>query len=95
MIIADEYVATSEVFGQFEIVREGAARHYRFVRYFTSCPVCTATVELANGDPDFTGRIVGRCSESPHEHVFSFDRVTLTGEVLRSPPASQHNATGP
>lgn len=58
----------------------------RVVRYTTKCPVCSAMVKLDNGEPDFPQRIVGRCAESPREHIFSFDRITRTGEVLRRPP---------
>jgi hypothetical protein len=52
-------------------------------RYVAPCPICqTATVRLARGEPEFRRRIVGRCEESPREHVYSFDRVTLEGEPL-------------
>lgn len=52
-------------------------------RYVAPCPICrTATVRLSKGEPDFKRRIVGRCSESPREHVYSFDRVTLEGAPL-------------
>lgn len=53
-------------------------------RYVADCPICDAeTVMLARGGVEFPGRIVGRCRNSPHEHVFSFDRVTLEGAPLR------------
>lgn len=51
-------------------------------RYVAPCPICSATVRLASGEPDFKRRIVGRCEESPREHVYSFDRVTLEGGFL-------------
>lgn len=51
-------------------------------RYVAPCPICSATVRLASGTPDFKRRIVGRCEESPREHVYSFDRVTLEGGFL-------------
>lgn len=52
-------------------------------RYIAPCPICgTATVGLARGEPDHKRRIVGRCEESPREHVYSFDRVTLEGVPL-------------
>ena len=39
---------------------------------------------LKDGEPDYPRRLVGRCHESPREHVFSFDRVTRRGCVLRA-----------
>lgn len=53
-------------------------------RYVADCPICDAEiVMLARGGVEFPGRIVGRCRNSPREHVFSFDRVTLEGAPLR------------
>jgi len=57
-------------------------------RYTATCTVCGALVKLDTGEPDFPRRLVGRCQESPREHVFSFDRVTLAGEALRRPPVT-------
>ncbi|HEX7820883.1 MAG TPA: hypothetical protein VF463_09720 [Sphingobium sp.] len=52
--------------------------------YVADCPICDAeTVMLERGGAEFPGRIVGRCRNSPREHVFSFDRVTLEGAPLR------------
>lgn len=66
---------------------DGAAtdmpKRARMVKYAATCPTCGAQVLLDNGEPDFPRRIVGRCQESPREHVFSFDRVTQTGYRLR------------
>lgn len=55
----------------------------RMIKYAGTCPICTAQVLLDKGEPDFPRRIVGRCQESPREHVFSFDRATRTGYRLR------------
>lgn len=57
-------------------------------RYTATCPVCGSMVKLDKGEPDFPRRIVGRCIESPREHVFSFDRVTRSGTPLRQPPVN-------
>lgn len=54
----------------------------RMVKYAAQCPICSAQVLLESGTPDFPRRLVGRCRESPREHVFSFDRVTRTGRYL-------------
>jgi hypothetical protein len=56
-------------------------------RYVAGCPICRApTITLSRGNPEFRRRIVGRCDNSPREHVFSFDRVTLEGAPLRLHP---------
>jgi len=55
----------------------------RMIKYAATCPTCEAQVLLDKGEPDFPRRIVGRCQESPREHVFSFDRATRTGYRLR------------
>ena len=60
----------------------GSGKSLRMVKYAAQCPVCAAQVLLDPGEPDFPRRIVGRCQESPREHVFSFDRATRTGYRL-------------
>lgn len=54
----------------------------QLTKYSGICPICTAQVFLEKGEPDFPRRIVGRCKESPREHVYSFDRVTRLGKKL-------------
>lgn len=51
-------------------------------RYSSLCPICRGMVKLDHGEPNYPRRIVGRCDEQPREHVFSFDRFTLTGQRL-------------
>lgn len=69
-------------------VRSIVLRHY-----IADCPICRApTITLSRGEPDFRRRIVGRCDNSPREHVFSFDRVTLEGAPLRRCPAPSGDA---
>lgn len=70
---------------QLELFRDGDLRLIRLVRYSAPCPICGATIYLDEGSPDFPRRMVGRCWDSPREHIFSFDRVTRKGTVLRSP----------
>lgn len=67
---------------QFELLRDGDLRLFRLVSYFATCPICGATIYLEDGAPDYKRRLVGRCYESPREHVFSFDRVTRRGRAL-------------
>ncbi|MBA3023189.1 MAG: hypothetical protein KKG03_00530 [Gammaproteobacteria bacterium] len=68
-----------------ELVKEagGNTKRIRLVRYAGICPICSGKVEILEGKKEFPNRFVGRCEESPAEHVFSFDRVTLKGELLR------------
>jgi len=68
-----------------ELFRDGDLRLIRLVRYSAPCPICGTTIYLDKGEPDFPRRLVGRCNESPREHVYSFDRVTQKGSVLRRP----------
>jgi len=54
----------------------------RLIKYVSKCAICDAQIYLDKGEPDYAKRIVGRCKESPREHVFTFDRVTLIGKPL-------------
>lgn len=49
------------------------------------CPICTAPILLMDGKPDQSAPLVGRCIEAPHAHVYSFDRVLMTGYFLGHP----------
>lgn len=73
---------------QLELTRinstPGAASRLGLVRYAATCPTCGAKVQVESGGREFHGRLVGRCQESPDEHVFSFDRATRSGKSLRS-----------
>lgn len=53
-----------------------------FVRFSGDCPICSGRVLLMSGKPDQALTLVGRCIESPQVHVFSFDRVRLSGVYL-------------
>jgi hypothetical protein len=77
-------VSFKEKSAQLELFKDGDLRLIRLVRYTATCP-CGATIYLDDGLPDYPRRLVGRCDDSPREHVFSFDRVTRKGTVLRNP----------
>jgi len=84
IVVAPELlVSMNEKSAQIELFRDGDLRLIRLVRYSAPCPICGATIHLENGEPDFPRRLVGRCYDSPREHVFSFDRVTQKGIALR------------
>lgn len=59
----------------------------RFVRFSGDCPLCSGQVLLMTGKPDQVLPLVGRCIESPHAHVFSFDRARLAGIYIGPPLA--------
>ena len=54
----------------------------RVTEFTATCPICSGVIELANGKPDHRQPLVGRCREAPHSHVYSFDRMTMTGYFL-------------
>jgi len=85
VVLAHEiFVKITDKPAQFELLRDGELRLIRLVRYSAACPICGATLYPEEGEPDYPRRLVGRCYESPREHVFSFDRVTRKGYVLKA-----------
>lgn len=84
-IAPDWALSWKEVGVTIEINRSGAIStpaKLAINRYTSTCPICSGMVKLDHGEPDYPRRVVGRCDEQPREHVFSFDRFTLTGERL-------------
>lgn len=84
----DILVSINEQNVLFELVKEKQAsgkptKIIRLVRYAGTCPICFNKVEVVDGKKEFPNRFVGRCEESPAEHVYSFDRITLKGKSLR------------
>lgn len=57
-------------------------RELRLVIYSAKCPICEGRVEVEGGGIQFPFRLVGKCIESPREHIFSFDHITLIGKPL-------------
>ncbi len=82
-------VPLKETNAQLEIKKIGtnaetgyAIRELRLVVYSAKCPICDGRIEVQSGGIQFPFRLVGKCNESPREHVFSFDHVTRTGKPL-------------
>lgn len=73
---------------ELEMFRHESHRWTRLVRFSADCPVCGSNIELRPGNPDQQPPLVGRCVESPHAHVYSFDRMTLRGTYLGPPMPS-------
>lgn len=71
---------------ELEMYRDDAKKPWtRFVRFSSDCPFCGGRILLAGGKPDHQMPLVGRCGESPHAHVFSFDRARLSGVYIGPP----------
>lgn len=94
MILVDDRIKMAEEIwtsfsqreAQVELLRREGRRQLRIVQYLSSCSICGSVVHVEPGKKEFHGRLVGRCAESPREHVFSFDRVTKLGYPLRQLP---------
>ena len=82
----DIMLSNDQMYGQFRLIRNTQKKTpggwFSVVRHWGTCPICSADVDIRSGSPTFPGRLVGRCSDSPLEHVFSFDPVTLGGVNL-------------
>ena len=81
-------LAITEDTGELEMYRDGEKNPWtRFVRFSSDCPLCSGRISLMPGKPDQLVPLVGRCGESPHAHVFSFDRARLSGVYIGPPLA--------
>lgn len=79
-------LALQEDSAELEMYRDDDKRPWtRFVRFSSECPLCSGRILLAEGKPDHQMPLVGRCGESPHAHVFSFDRARLSGVYIGPP----------
>jgi len=85
-IAPDLSLAWNQFYGQFRLTRDAKSKTaggwFSLVRHWGYCPICSGEVEILSGGEAFPGRLVGRCADSPLEHVFSFDPVSLTGKAL-------------
>ncbi len=71
--------AWSEAPAHLDMAKDDKHRYIRLVRYGGVCPVCAGTIELLYGRGANSRRLFGCCAEAPHDHVFTFDRVTRIG----------------
>lgn len=73
-------LAISELDADIEMYRDKDKNKItRFTRFTATCPICTADIILREGQPYQNAPLVGRCTESPFAHVYSFDRMTMKG----------------
>lgn len=84
VLASDLWLAWSESDAQWELALDDQSRRtLRLVRYSATCPVCAGRVLLRYGYGPDHRRLFGCCTESPHEHVFTFDRVSGLGLPVR------------
>lgn len=77
------FLALSELDADIEMYRDKDRNKItRFTRFTATCPICTADIILREGMPYQQAPLVGRCTESPFAHVYSFDRMTMKGYLL-------------
>lgn len=72
----------NEYHSEIEMHRNFKEQITRFTRFTADCPICSGEIALSNGEKDYNLALVGRCSESPLLHVYSFDRALLKGKLL-------------
>ena len=70
---------------ELERYRKSDGQWTRLVRFSGECTLCGGRVELRKGRPDQLYPLVGRCVNSPHAHVYSFDRTLLNGSYIGPP----------
>jgi len=83
----DLLLGWSQMNGQFRLTRDARSKvaggWFQLVRHSGTCLLCAGEVEISGGGQTCPGRLVGRCSDSPIGHVFSFDPLMLSGHLLR------------
>lgn len=82
----DLLLGWSQMNGQFRLVRDAHSKRlggwFQLERHHGTCPLCSGEVDVFDGGKAFPGRLIGRCGDSPIEHVFSFDPVSRVGHPL-------------
>jgi hypothetical protein len=78
-----DFVKMSEPITLIEHRKHDNGTTFQLARYEADCPICSSKLQVADGHPEWPGRIIGRCNASPSEHVYSLDRVSLRGQSLR------------
>ncbi|AWA48161.1 MULTISPECIES: hypothetical protein [Acinetobacter] len=77
------FISLNEDHADIEMYRDRERNQLtRITRFKGICPICSAEVVLRIGQPDHNLPLVGRCVESPFAHVYSFDRVLMSGKLL-------------
>ncbi|WP_288356205.1 hypothetical protein [uncultured Cycloclasticus sp.] len=68
----------------FEKNKPASPNVIKLKRYTAKCSTCGGVVRVHKGGFTYLGRLVGRCDNSPREHVFSFDHYLRIGASIGS-----------
>lgn len=78
----DHYSSQLEYTPTAEIRDDGTpVRQFRIVSYVGECLICGGRVNVEKGKGPMAGRLVGRCSNSPLEHEYTFDHKSKVGKL--------------
>lgn len=81
IVFAGELLCSlKEYRAQLDLAQDANGKHVRIVRFNGVCPICAGRIELRYGTGLNSRRLFGCCEEAPHDHVFTFDRVTRIGQ---------------
>lgn len=78
----ESILSFKEYDAEIEMHRDFKEQRTRFTRFTATCPICTGEITLQKGEKHHLQPLVGKCSESPFIHVYSFDRALMTGRLL-------------
>jgi hypothetical protein len=59
-------------------------RHFRIVTYTSECAICGGRIDIEQKGRGYNNRLIGTCTNSPREHVYTFDHQTKTGKIIHS-----------
>ncbi len=80
---SDHYSTQLEYTSTEESRKDGSPiRQFRIVSYVGECSICGGRVDVEKGRGLMAGRLVGRCSNSPVEHQYTFDHQTKIGKLI-------------
>lgn len=90
IIIAPTYLSPSRNYStQLEYIRteekhkDGKpVRQFRVVSYVGECLICKSKVDVEKGRARLSGRLIGKCADSPIEHIYTFDHRTKLGKLI-------------
>lgn len=72
-----EYVPTGELHPDGKPIRQ-----FRIVTYVSECPICGGRVDIEQGSWSMRNRLVGTCTNSPREHIYTFDHQSRIGKLI-------------
>jgi hypothetical protein len=82
MPVSELWLSFAEEDAQLELARQEGKRRLQLVRYSAVCPICAGAIQLRYSQGPNHRQLVGCCSEAPHDHLFSFDRIRRVGRRM-------------